>query len=426
MNLIQDELEAGFASGGVGRAGVENVKKKETGLFLEAEEQSITKKKVLGKTAVSGTELSKMTRQMIERVRERHSKKSQIVSSSKPVRTQFLNADNFQSTHSFDVFTQLVEEIDNLVNLALIRKNPLQWNDLKTSLYRSVGRSISILTLQKMIAIIPLYKLIWLNEPGSLSQELAIIFNENGNSECSEKVISRTTTRTRKELLREKLIETLIDIPESQIQVNGGWTLTENWQSHLPVKPLPPSSQSSNSNHNNSYSSKTLRQRIEDNTLKSSSSSLLTTLREKGLISPKKMTSISASARVEESAKKVESLKALIMERLKEKEQNLEKENKLLKETTRKTEKTELIELAESIKFYYEFRKVNNMFLIKVIEYLSNNFKKIKSTFEIGRMIDQLCKLVPTWIYLVENKAGKILRVNNTPSLQRVKEIILN
>ena len=76
------------------------------------------------------------------------------------------------------------------------------------------------------------------------------------------------------------------------------------------------------------------------------------------------------------------------------------------------------------IQSYYQMRQVSNMFLVNVVAYVKNNKKFILSENEILEFIKTLAKFCPTWLQIVDNQQGSILRLNKSVMLPTIlKEI---
>ena len=76
--------------------------------------------------------------------------------------------------------------------------------------------------------------------------------------------------------------------------------------------------------------------------------------------------------------------------------------------------------LAKFLKCYYQMRKVKNMFLVKVVEYVQKNYGQIKSQEEILVGIKTLAECGSAWISLIPNHDGLILRMDTAVELEHV------
>jgi hypothetical protein len=90
------------------------------------------------------------------------------------------------------------------------------------------------------------------------------------------------------------------------------------------------------------------------------------------------------------------------------------------------SKKQELGMMARSLKMYYASRKVSNMFICQVIDYLFKStfgsllekgkyfLFELKKIFldKIHDLVICLCKWLPEWLTIVENNGGTILRMD--------------
>jgi len=86
-----------------------------------------------------------------------------------------------------------------------------------------------------------------------------------------------------------------------------------------------------------------------------------------------------------------------------------------------------LLLIARSIRNMYVESKVNNMFLEKVSQKIA---KRLQSTLlsrdEIMSCTRKLINSVEGWLSIIENKEGKLLRIDRSISFGRVVELIKN
>lgn len=83
-------------------------------------------------------------------------------------------------------------------------------------------------------------------------------------------------------------------------------------------------------------------------------------------------------------------------------------------------------DLVRIIKFYYQMRKVKNMFLVKVIDYIQKNYKKVKAKEEIMQAIKQISENVPNWMSIITNESGLILRVDTSLEIDEILQTVKN
>lgn len=85
--------------------------------------------------------------------------------------------------------------------------------------------------------------------------------------------------------------------------------------------------------------------------------------------------------------------------------------------------KEELLSISDIIKFHYSVRQVSNMFLIQVVEKVHENTKdkQMLTPVKIEELIKCLADFCPEWLTIVDNKEGKILRMNRTADYLAVK-----
>ncbi|CAD8114791.1 unnamed protein product [Paramecium sonneborni] len=83
--------------------------------------------------------------------------------------------------------------------------------------------------------------------------------------------------------------------------------------------------------------------------------------------------------------------------------------------------KKQLIALSSLIHQYYLVRDVSNMFLLNVVKYALNSLKQFMlDENQLKNFIDQLIKLCPHWIKLIDNQSGTILRMNKEIDLPSI------
>lgn len=89
-------------------------------------------------------------------------------------------------------------------------------------------------------------------------------------------------------------------------------------------------------------------------------------------------------------------------------------------------EAEEIIDLSNSIKLYYNNRKVSNMFLAQVIDRLSKTRSngKLYSPAELSARLEFLIEISKGWILKVQNENGLLLRMNGAIPLSEVHAAI--
>ena len=115
---------------------------------------------------------------------------------------------------------------------------------------------------------------------------------------------------------------------------------------------------------------------------------------------------------------KQEILEEMILKTIKMKEREM-RERKKQRDNMRpldskrfKDMKDDLKKMAAVLKSYYRKRKVNNMFLVKVIDHVKRATLQFKDKDEIRKIIDTVVLKLGGWLKYVDNPAGKILRMN--------------
>ncbi|CAD8097104.1 unnamed protein product [Paramecium sonneborni] len=87
--------------------------------------------------------------------------------------------------------------------------------------------------------------------------------------------------------------------------------------------------------------------------------------------------------------------------------------------------KKQLIALSSLIHQYFLLRDVSNMFLSNVIKYTLSSLKQFMfDENQLKNYIDQLLKLCPHWIKLIDNQNGTILRMNKEIDLPSIIRLI--
>lgn len=102
-------------------------------------------------------------------------------------------------------------------------------------------------------------------------------------------------------------------------------------------------------------------------------------------------------------------------EEIKEK---LEDEGKKLPQVTPLTR-----DIAKMIFLHYKLRDVENMFFVGVVNYLRKNLAE-NSLVEIAEQVKLIERICPDWLFEVQNRAGKILRINKSLRLEEVLAVL--
>ncbi|CAD8054393.1 unnamed protein product [Paramecium primaurelia] len=90
-------------------------------------------------------------------------------------------------------------------------------------------------------------------------------------------------------------------------------------------------------------------------------------------------------------------------------------------QTDHSAPKKQLIAISSLIHQYFLIRDVSNMFLTNIVKYSLNSLKQfILDENQLKTYIDQLIKLCPHWIQLIDNQNGQILRLNKEIDLPSI------
>ena len=73
----------------------------------------------------------------------------------------------------------------------------------------------------------------------------------------------------------------------------------------------------------------------------------------------------------------------------------------------------EMMCIVDIIKYHFALRGVSTMFLVKLTEFIHGaNHTYIMSKDEILRLIERLAEFCPEWIKIVDNEAGRLVKIN--------------
>ena len=320
---------------------------------------------------------------------------------------------SFQNNASFTKLSSWIEEIDKALCLFVLRRVPAYWTDLLVKVKASGNDQFSLKLLQKIIAVCPLYSLHFIKNEKENREEIVVKIINEDNSEFNNSLLTNLKIKLRRrvfeEHLEKKIIALGLDIDRN-----------DNWIDKLPLAELPLNFKSQENNKKACETMEQIKQQREafDTTVRKSSS-VLSQLRARGVISPKTINQSSSS----ELASR---LKERLLKEIKEKEISLNLES--IDKTTQKAQvcydSNTLTEISETIDGYYNIRGVKNMFLIKVIEYLGKNFPRPFSPPELIQMIEEITTKAAVVFILVDNKSGKLLRKIKETTGAELRELL--
>jgi hypothetical protein len=116
----------------------------------------------------------------------------------------------------------------------------------------------------------------------------------------------------------------------------------------------------------------------------------------------------------EEGKGEAESLEEMILRTVKAKEQEMEARRRAKQNSGGRTAQVvNLVRVANTLKMYYGSRKVKNMFLVKVVDYVYKaNRMNLLGKDQIRRIIEEIASGACEWLKIVENPSGLILRMD--------------
>lgn len=106
----------------------------------------------------------------------------------------------------------------------------------------------------------------------------------------------------------------------------------------------------------------------------------------------------------------------------------LEKEKQSSQKNIIAAKKEDILKICDIIKLHYSIRQVSNMFLVQVIDKVSDSIKRssLLSPLQIEEILQSLADFCPEWLTLVPNKEGRILRMNRAADYLALKQKIQN
>lgn len=109
-----------------------------------------------------------------------------------------------------------------------------------------------------------------------------------------------------------------------------------------------------------------------------------------------------------------------------------QKEELLAAEKAKKTagssfDRQKLRAIAEAIRLYYQERKVSNLFVVKVLERLGKSAHLgLMERSQLLAYLKEIARKCPSWVSLLENPEGQILRQSEALSLAEVYKLLDN
>lgn len=81
--------------------------------------------------------------------------------------------------------------------------------------------------------------------------------------------------------------------------------------------------------------------------------------------------------------------------------------------------------IAESIKTYYQERKVSNLFVVKVLERLAKSLHcSLMERSQLEAYVKEIVRKCPNWLSLHDNFEGQILRLGQPLQLSEIHKLL--
>lgn len=134
-------------------------------------------------------------------------------------------------------------------------------------------------------------------------------------------------------------------------------------------------------------------------------------LHEMGLLKSIQSNVVLSPSKKRSTFEQTQNLRERILNQVKKKEEELEINKAKAVENQKNLILAEISNFAIFLLIYYKTRNVNNMFLVKVIEFAQKNYPKIRTNEEYIEILECISIKIPEWMKIVDNAAGKIVKL---------------
>lgn len=381
--------------------------------------------------------LSRQTKQIIKRIQKRFSE-DKLEENEEETKPEALGP-------QFDFLVRLLAALDGLVNLFRVTSRCPAFSEFKPILQQSLGQTIKISDIQKIVGLSPKFYTFERKEnellidfPSAyISSSQILRKNELEAREATLlKLLQKLSSPSNKIKFTEKPSISIYPEQNSPARHEGSSESTKlsisNTRSNnqrvtfdsLPLAPLPPMPNEivpeTIPNILEKLDQTEERQHFKTSPALPKRSGILQRLKDEGLISSRPPSSSSNLT----THQKVEALRERMIAKIKEKEAQRKKSETYYQTLFNSVDYDDSKRLCELIKFYFTSRRVNNAFAVKIIEFASKNHGKVKSFEEENVILKHLLNVLPNWIRLVDNKQGDIVRIDPEVSMESVIETL--
>ena len=337
------------------------------------------------------------------------------------------NSDEFFGS-KFDFLIRLSSVLDEMINLFLLTGRLARFPSLKPLLENILHSSVKLSDIQKIVYISPEHYVFERMDDNEIAIRFpkfetfsTSIFSvedlEDRKSKFKKLISSQITSYSKS--LQSKDLRNLKNQNEKE-----DFEITDLYFDSLSLAPLPTpliSKKIENMNEINSNPDKK-----ESGTgfriklMLPKKSNTISKLRDDGLISKSNFQvehQLSVNQRTEILRNRLISKVQLLEQELKKSEDDHNIDYNLQKKDIER-----IFKFCENIKFYFTSRKIQNAFLIKVLDYSSKSQEEA-STFKEGKAIlDFIVEKVPGWLRIFKIRIGEIVRIDHNVSMEFVSE----
>lgn len=328
----------------------------------------------------------------------------------------------------FDFLIRLSSVLDEMINLFLLTGRLARFPSLKPLLENILQSSVELSDIQKIVYISSEHYVFERMD----DNEIAIRFPKFETFSTS--IFSIEDLEDRKSKLK-KLINSQITSFSKSLLIRGlddlknqnekeGFETKDVFFNSLSLAPLPtPLISRAIENMNEIHSNLDKQESgtgFKIRLILPKKSKIISKLREDGLISKPNLQvdhQLSLNQKTEILRNRLLSKVQILEQELKKSEYDHDFENSLQKKDIER-----IFKFCENLKFYFTSRKIQNAFIIKVLDYSSKSQEEA-STFQKGKAIlDFIVEKVPGWLKIIKIRIGEIVRIDHNVSMEFVSE----